>query len=117
MHSAAWDHSISLENKTIAVIGTGSTSVQIVPQLQKIAKNLQVYMRSPTWISPPFGAAALDSVRGGKSVDPGMRQYWFTEEDRRRFSEDGEFHLRFRKGIEAEINSEFIPHSSLPLSC
>lgn len=111
MHSAAWDHSIDLENKTIAVIGTGSTSVQIVPQLQKISKHLQVYMRSPTWISPPFGAAALDSVRGGKSadVDPGMRQYWFTEEDRRRFAEDGEFHLRFRKGIEAEINSIATP--------
>lgn len=45
MHSAAWDHSVELDNKTIGVIGTGSTSVQVVPQLQKIAKNLQVYMR------------------------------------------------------------------------
>jgi cation diffusion facilitator CzcD-associated flavoprotein CzcO len=59
MHSANWDHSVDFDNKVVGVIGTGSTSVQIVPQLQKTVKNLQVYMRSPTWISPPFGAGAL----------------------------------------------------------
>ncbi|KAK5128236.1 hypothetical protein LTR85_002903 [Meristemomyces frigidus] len=107
MHSATWDHGIDLDNKTIGVIGTGSTSVQIVPQLQKIAKQVQVYMRSPTWISPPFGAAALASVKKGQDEDPGMRQYEFTPEDRRRFREDPEFHLNFRKGIEAEINGLF----------
>jgi cation diffusion facilitator CzcD-associated flavoprotein CzcO len=59
MHSANWDHSVDFDNKVVGVIGTGSTSVQIVPQLQKTVKSLQVYMRSPTWISPPFGAGAL----------------------------------------------------------
>jgi cation diffusion facilitator CzcD-associated flavoprotein CzcO len=59
MHSANWDHSIDFDNKVVGVIGTGSTSVQIVPQLQKICHQVQVYMRSPTWISPPFGAGAL----------------------------------------------------------
>lgn len=108
MHSATWDHGIDLDNKAIGVIGTGSTSVQIVPQLQKIAKQVQVYMRSPTWISPPFGAAALMSVKKGQDEDPGMRQYKFTEEDKKRFREDPEFHLSFRKGIEAEINGELI---------
>lgn len=106
MHSASWDHGVDLDNKTIGVIGTGSTSVQIVPQLQKIAKRIQVYMRSPTWISPPFGAGALTSVQKGKDVDPGQRQYEFTEEDKKRFREDPEFHLQFRKGIEAEINGK-----------
>lgn len=55
MHSAKWDHEVNFQNKTIGVIGTGSTSVQIIPQLQKVAKNVKVFMRSPTWISPPFG--------------------------------------------------------------
>jgi cation diffusion facilitator CzcD-associated flavoprotein CzcO len=62
MHSAHWDHSVDFAGKTVGVIGTGSTSVQIVPQLQKIAKEVEVYMRSPTWISPPFG--------GGESHRP-----------------------------------------------
>lgn len=57
MHSAKWNHKVDLNNKTIGVIGTGSTSVQIIPQLQKIARKVKVFMRSPTWISPPFGAS------------------------------------------------------------
>ena len=54
MHSAKWNHEVDLSNKTIGIIGTGSTSVQILPQLQQIAKKVKVFMRSPTWISPPF---------------------------------------------------------------
>jgi cation diffusion facilitator CzcD-associated flavoprotein CzcO len=55
MHSAKWDHTVDFENKVVGVIGTGSTAVQIIPVLQKVAKQVQVYMRSPTWVSPPFG--------------------------------------------------------------
>lgn len=108
MHSAAWDHSVDIRDKIVGVIGTGSTSVQIVPELQKICKQVQVYMRSPTWISPPFGATALTKdLRHGEDSDPGNRQYKFTEEDKKRFREDPNYHLAFRKGIEAEINGLF----------
>ncbi|PGH26433.1 hypothetical protein AJ80_01931 [Polytolypa hystricis UAMH7299] len=108
MHSANWDHSVDFNNKTVAVIGTGSTSVQIVPQLQKVSKQVQVYMRSPTWISPPFGAGALaGDMLKDQEVDPGQRQYNFTEEDKQKFRDDPEYHLMFRKKIEAEINSLF----------
>ena len=55
LHSAKWDHSVDFEGKSIGVIGTGSSSVQIVPQLQKVVKSMEVFMRSSTWISPPFG--------------------------------------------------------------
>jgi cation diffusion facilitator CzcD-associated flavoprotein CzcO len=108
VHSANWDHSIDFDNKVVGVIGTGSTSVQIVPQLQKITKNLQVYMRSPTWISPPFGAGALvNDLQKGSEIDPGQRQYKFSEEEKLRFKNDPEYHLDFRKRIEAEINGLF----------
>jgi cation diffusion facilitator CzcD-associated flavoprotein CzcO len=108
MHSASWSHDVELDNKIVGVVGTGSTSVQIVPQLQKIAKQVQVYMRSPTWISPPFGAGALQTdLQKGADVDPGHRQYKFTEADKKRFREDPQYHLDFRKRIEAEINGLF----------
>ena len=61
MHSAAWNHAVDFDGKTVAVIGNGSTSVQIVPQLQKTVEKLKVFMRSPTWISPQFGAGALQT--------------------------------------------------------
>lgn len=108
MHSAAWNHDVDFKGKTAAVIGTGSTSVQIVPQLQQICDKVSVYMRSPTWISPPFGAGALASdLQKGADVDPGHRQYKFTDENKKRFREDPEYHLDFRKRIEAEINGLF----------
>lgn len=108
MHSAAWNHDVDFNGKTAGVIGTGSTSVQIVPQLQQVCDEVQVFMRSPTWISPPFGAGALASdLTKGQDVDPGHRQYKFTEEDKKRFREDPEYHLDFRKRIEAEINGLF----------
>ncbi|KAF2430448.1 FAD/NAD(P)-binding domain-containing protein [Tothia fuscella] len=108
MHSAAWDHSVDFDNKIVGVIGTGSTSVQIVPQLQKTVKELQVYMRSPTWISPPFGAGALATdLQKGAEVDPGQRQYKFSEEEKAKFRDDPAYHLDFRKRIEAEINGLF----------
>ncbi|KAI1625804.1 hypothetical protein EDD37DRAFT_588822 [Exophiala viscosa] len=108
VHSASWNHDVDFEGKTVGVVGTGSTSVQIVPQLQKTCKEVQVYMRSPTWISPPFGAGALQTdLQKGAEVDPGHRQYKFTEQDKKRFSEDPQYHLDFRKRIEAEINGLF----------
>lgn len=108
MHSAHWDHSVDFNDKVAGVIGNGSTSVQIVPALQKICKEVQAYMRSPTWISPPFGAGALtNDLQKGQDVNPGQRQYDFTEADIKRFREDPEYHLDFRKRIEAEINSLF----------
>ncbi|KAF2669324.1 FAD/NAD(P)-binding domain-containing protein [Microthyrium microscopicum] len=108
MHSAAWNHGVDFEGKTVAVIGTGSTSVQIVPQLQKCCKNVKVFMRSPTWISPPFGAGALQTdMQKGAEVDAGQRQYTFSEEEMHKFRDDPEYHLNFRKRIEAEINSLF----------
>lgn len=108
LHSANWDHSVDFKGKKAAVIGVGSSSVQITPALQKTCSELEVYMRSPTWISPPFGAGALATdLQNGQDVDPGQRQYDFTEADIKKFTEDPEYHLDFRKRIEAEINSLF----------
>ncbi|KAH6885978.1 hypothetical protein B0T10DRAFT_576797 [Thelonectria olida] len=107
MHSAAWDHSVDFEGKSIGVIGTGSTSVQIVPALQPVVKNMKVFMRSSTWISPPFGNGTLEALKDDLEDQPGKRQYKFTEEDKQKFRDDPEYHLKFRKGIEAEINSLF----------
>lgn len=80
-----------------------------MPQLQKEAENLKVFMRSSTWISPPFGGGVLeaDLKKGDTTDQPGNRQYTFTEEDKKKFRDDPDYHLDFRKRIEAEINSLF----------
>src|SRR5699024_1855836 len=52
IHSLHWDHSIDFSNKRVAIIGTGASAVQIIPQLQPLAKKLTVFQRTPPWIVP-----------------------------------------------------------------
>jgi cyclohexanone monooxygenase len=52
IHSATWDHSVSLEGARVAVLGTGSTASQLLPELAKIADTVYSVQRSPTWILP-----------------------------------------------------------------
>jgi cation diffusion facilitator CzcD-associated flavoprotein CzcO len=53
-HSARWDHSFDFKNKTVAVIGTGPSAVQLVPEIAKEVKSLHLYQRSPGWCVPKF---------------------------------------------------------------
>ena len=52
MHSSRWDHSVELTGKRVAVLGTGSTASQVVPELVKVADTVYSVQRSPTWILP-----------------------------------------------------------------
>src|ERR1700694_1950666 len=51
-HSAEWDHGCDPAGKRIAVIGTGASAVQFVPQLAKSAASLSVFQRTPHWVIP-----------------------------------------------------------------
>jgi cation diffusion facilitator CzcD-associated flavoprotein CzcO len=51
-HSANWDHSVPLQGKRIAVIGSAASAVQIVPELTKLASHLTVFQRTPNWVIP-----------------------------------------------------------------
>ncbi|MGB0907124.1 MAG: flavin-containing monooxygenase [Maricaulaceae bacterium] len=51
-HTSQWDHSIDLADKSVGVIGTGSTSSQLVTTLPDMAKKLTVFQRTPQWIFP-----------------------------------------------------------------
>jgi cation diffusion facilitator CzcD-associated flavoprotein CzcO len=51
-HSSRWDHSVSLPDKRIGLIGTGSTGVQITAELGGKVKELNVFQRTPQWIFP-----------------------------------------------------------------
>ena len=50
MHSARWDHSVDLTGKRVAVIGTGASAIQIVPEVAKVAGHLDVYQRTAPWV-------------------------------------------------------------------
>jgi cation diffusion facilitator CzcD-associated flavoprotein CzcO len=51
-HSSRWDHSVSLPDKRIGVIGTGSTGVQITAELGGSVRQLKTFQRTAQWIYP-----------------------------------------------------------------
>jgi cation diffusion facilitator CzcD-associated flavoprotein CzcO len=51
-HSAAWDHDYDLTGRNVAVIGTGASAIQFVPQIQPLVGQLTVFQRTPPWILP-----------------------------------------------------------------
>jgi len=51
-HSAQWDHKYSLAGKRVAVIGTGASAIQFVPQIQPQVSQLTLFQRTPPWILP-----------------------------------------------------------------
>ena len=68
-HSAQWDHSVDLTGKRVAVIGTGASAIQIVPELvgrEAGVAEVQLYQRTPPWVVPrPQQPAAR---RGAQSL-------------------------------------------------
>jgi cation diffusion facilitator CzcD-associated flavoprotein CzcO len=51
-HSARWDHSFPLEGKSVAVVGTGASAIQIVPEIAPRVGKLFVYQRTAPWVVP-----------------------------------------------------------------
>ena len=51
-HSASWDHDHDLRGERVAVIGTGASSIQFVPQIQPEVSELHLYQRTAPWIVP-----------------------------------------------------------------
>ncbi len=67
MHTAQWDHRVDLAGKKVAVIGTGASGVQAVPELATIADRVTVFQRTPPWMVPkddrPYSPSELARFR------------------------------------------------------
>lgn len=50
--SARWDHDYDLTGKRVAVVGTGASAIQIIPELVKVADSVKVFQRTPGWVLP-----------------------------------------------------------------
>lgn len=51
-HSARWDHGYDLRGKRVAMVGTGASAIQIVPEIQKEVRGLTLFQRTPPWVLP-----------------------------------------------------------------
>jgi cation diffusion facilitator CzcD-associated flavoprotein CzcO len=51
-HSARWDHGHDLRGEDVAVVGTGASAIQLVPEVARVARSLTIYQRTPNWVVP-----------------------------------------------------------------
>ncbi len=51
-HSAQWNHDLDLRGKRVAVIGTGASAVQFIPEIAPDVGELLVFQRTPPWLGP-----------------------------------------------------------------
>lgn len=52
LHTARWDHCVELGDKRVAVIGTGASAVQLVPEIVDRTAELHLFQRTPAWVLP-----------------------------------------------------------------
>ncbi|KAK3688884.1 flavin-binding monooxygenase [Podospora appendiculata] len=96
-HTGAYPQDLDLSGKRVAVIGAGSSAIQVVPTIQPIVKSLVNFARSPTWIAPQFvGRLAPD---GRRTV--------YTEEQKEKFRNDPAYLKQYRREVDHELNSRF----------
>jgi len=63
IHTAAWDDSYELAGRRAAVIGTGSTGIQVIPELANEVSELTVYQRTPIWVLPKIDVVFPPAVQ------------------------------------------------------
>ncbi|MGI8556954.1 MAG: flavin-containing monooxygenase [Solirubrobacteraceae bacterium] len=63
IESARWDHEYDLTGKRVAIIGTGASAVQIVPEIARVVEHLDVYQRTPIWVGPKWNPPTPAAVK------------------------------------------------------
>jgi len=131
-HSARWNHDVELAGKRVAVIGTGASAIQIVPELQKMLADsgghLDVYQRTAPWIIPRNDRIYGRLERAALRRVPGLRRlyrtglYWgheafvpaFTLSPRLAWPAVKQATANINKGIEdPELRAKVTPHFML----
>ena len=97
-HSANYDPNIDLSGKRVAVIGNGSSGIQVTTAVHKVASHVSVFVRNPTYITANFGSKYIPD--SGKTL-------LFSQEQKDRWRKDPQEYLRFRKAVEVELNIRF----------
>ncbi len=71
-HSARWDHSVTVDDARVGVVGTGSTAVQITAALARRASHYSLFQRTAQWVlpqeNPEYSAEEREKFRGDRAL-------------------------------------------------
>ncbi|OQV08322.1 hypothetical protein CLAIMM_12618 [Cladophialophora immunda] len=95
IHTGGWDKDFweeAWKGKKVAVIGNGSSAVQVVPAMQPHCKEMKVYCRTPAWFTPHLY---------------GHGNFYYTDKQRQEFRQTPEKMIEHMKSIENDFNNIF----------
>ena len=112
-HSARWDHDVDLTGKRVAVIGTGASAVQFLPEVQKQAAKVVLFQRTAPWVVPRHDRVISDAERALFRRVPALQSaarggiYWLRELNLLAFTRGGRLRAaaekQARKNLEGAI--------------
>lgn len=97
LHSAQWNQETDLNGKRVALIGAGSSAVQILPNIYEKVSEVYTWIRSKIWITAGF-AQEYAGKNGANFI--------YNDEQRQLF-DDPDAYLTYCKMIEGELNQRF----------
>ncbi|KAL2831028.1 putative dimethylaniline monooxygenase [Aspergillus pseudoustus] len=97
-HTAAYPEGTDLTGKRVAVIGIGSSGVQVIATIANQVSKLYTWVRSPTWITAGFAQKYAGAGGQNVSYTPEQQKHW-----RANYGE----YLQYCKEIETELNQRF----------
>ncbi|RVX75856.1 hypothetical protein B0A52_00213 [Exophiala mesophila] len=107
LHSANWDSDYDVTGQNIAVIGAGSSGIQIVPTLQSKVKSMDHYVRGRTWIAASFGSELVRERNNGKDGN-----FEYSKEEIEGWKKNPESYVEYRKALEVGMQGGFaVTHS------
>ncbi len=74
-HSALWDHDYDLTGKRVAVVGTGASAVQFVPEIADQTRKLTIFQRTGNWFLPRKNHAYPRAFKALVRVVPGVQAF------------------------------------------
>lgn len=67
-HSARWDHDVDLRGKRVAVVGSGSSAIQFVPEIQPDLGELVLFQRTAPWVLPRGNEPLSDRAKAALRI-------------------------------------------------
>tara|TARA_B100000767_G_scaffold269448_1_gene291313 strand:- start:12393 stop:13868 length:1476 start_codon:yes stop_codon:yes gene_type:complete len=75
-HSLNWNHQLDLINKKIAVIGTGASAIQFVPEIAPLVKKLTIFQRTAPWINQKDNQVIRNKSKNLFKRFPIYQKFW-----------------------------------------
>ncbi|EXM13374.1 FAD/NADP-binding domain superfamily [Fusarium oxysporum f. sp. vasinfectum] len=105
LHTANWQDSFTADGKRVAVIGAGSSGIQVVPALVSKVKAIDHYVRGKTWIATQGSEDMLKKELEEEGQSQASNNLAYGAEQKKTWRNDPEAYIAYRKQLEFRLQS------------